>query len=210
MPLSPPAPREHLHTRRIVCEGFLRADGLWDIEAYLLDTKTYAFTNHDRGTIAPGGPLHEMRLRLTLDDAMTVRAVDAVTESGPYTMCGAITPAFKALEGLTVGPGWRRRVHELLGGVKGCTHLVELLGPMATVAFQTIWSAKGREKRARSDGAKPPAAGRPARKPGFIDGCHALASDGPIVRDHHARWYSGPTATSSSTPSSPADATKSR
>jgi len=187
MPLSPPAPRETLHTRRIVCEGFLREDGLWDIEAHLLDTKSYDFTNHERGTIKPGEPLHEMRLRLTLDDAMVVRAVEAVTEAGPFAVCGAITPAFQALVGLTVGSGWRRRVDELLGGVKGCTHLTELLGPMATVAFQTIWSRKGREKR--GDKA---ADGRPKRKPGYIDGCHALASDGPIVRDHHPAWYSGP------------------
>lgn len=190
MPLPQPANRQRLHTRRIVCEGFLREDGLWDIEAHLIDTKTYAFANNDRGTIEPGEPLHEMRLRLTLDDAMVVRGVEAVTEAGPYTVCGAITPAFKVLEGLAIGSGWRRRVHELLGGVKGCTHLVELLGPMATVAFQTLWSAKGREKRAKD---APDATGDapPPRKPAYIDGCHALASDGPIVRDHHPRWYSG-------------------
>ncbi|MEX2650615.1 MAG: DUF2889 domain-containing protein [Alphaproteobacteria bacterium] len=186
MPLSDPALRERLHTRRIVCEGFLRSDGRFDIEAHLVDTKAYPFENDERGTIAPGEPLHEMWLRLTLDDAMEVRAVEAVTDAGPFTVCGDITPAFQRLEGLKIGPGWRGRVNELLGGVKGCTHLVELLGPMATVAFQTIWSRKAREKR--GDGA----GHIPARKPGYIDGCHALASDGPIVRDHHPRWYTGP------------------
>ena len=32
MPLSPPVGRQHLHTRRITCQGFYRDDGLWDIE----------------------------------------------------------------------------------------------------------------------------------------------------------------------------------
>ncbi len=186
MPLSDPAARERLHTRRIVCEGFLRSDGRFDIEAHLVDTKAYPFENDERGAIAPGEPLHEMWLRLTLDDAMEVRAVEAVTDAGPFAVCGDITPAFQRLEGLKIGPGWRGRINELLGGVKGCTHLVELLGPMATVAFQTIWSRKAREKR--GDGAGQ----APTRKPGYIDGCHALASNGPAVRDHHPRWYTGP------------------
>ena len=33
MPLKPAAKRKHLHTRHITCEGFMRDDGLWDIEA---------------------------------------------------------------------------------------------------------------------------------------------------------------------------------
>ncbi len=189
MPLPPPADRERLHTRKIVCEGFWRQDGLWDIDAHLIDTKSYALENHDRGTLEPGTPLHEMRLRLTLDDAMVVRDIVAVTEAGPFHGCGAITPAFKALIGTEVGAGWRRRIAEALGGVKGCTHLVELLGPMATVAFQTMWSRKAREKRTAAGKAE---AAEPAGKPAYIDGCHVLASDGPVVREHHARWYTGP------------------
>jgi hypothetical protein len=189
MPLSPPSPREHLHTRDIRVEGFLRSDGLFDIEAHLLDTKTYPFENDARGTLAPGEPLHGMWLRLTLDDVLEVKGVEAATDASPFPACGDITPAFKKLEGLKVGPGWRGKVNELLGGTKGCTHLVELLGPLATVAFQTIWSRRARELRGQGDHKSSSAA---PRKPGFIDGCHALASDGPIVRDHHPRWYTGP------------------
>ena len=63
MPLSPPQPREHMHTRDITCTGYRRADGLWDIEGHLTDTKTYAFTNDERGEVPPGVPVHEMRIR---------------------------------------------------------------------------------------------------------------------------------------------------
>ncbi len=37
MPLSPPIGRQHLHTRRVVCQGFFRDDGLWDIEGRITD-----------------------------------------------------------------------------------------------------------------------------------------------------------------------------
>ncbi|WP_439578014.1 DUF2889 domain-containing protein [Elioraea sp.] len=173
MPLSPPAKREKLHDRTIVLEGFRREDGLFDIEARLTDTKTYAFSNDDRGEITPGVPLHGMLMRLTIDDEMRIVACEADTEYGPYTVCPAITPNFAALAGLRIGPGWMRAAKERVGGVKGCTHLVELLGPMATVAFQTLVVLR---RKRTVDPAKPPA---------LLNTCHAYAADGAIVA---RRW----------------------
>jgi hypothetical protein len=181
MPLSPPAPREKLHTRSIQIDGFRREDGLFDIEARLDDTKTYAFANEDRGEVRPGEKLHGMLMRLTIDEDMTVVACEANTEFGPYAVCPAITPNFARLAGLRIGPGWNRKVKEVVGGVRGCTHLVELLGPMATVAFQTLVVL--RRKKAAS------ASGPPAQ----INTCHAYAADGPLVA---RRWpdYAKPPA----------------
>ncbi|HYD97931.1 MAG TPA: DUF2889 domain-containing protein, partial [Alphaproteobacteria bacterium] len=79
MPLSAPAARRHIHTRTVTCQGFRREDGLWDIEGHMTDVKTYAFGNEWRGEIAPGEPLHDMWMRLTIDDGFTVHAVEAVT-----------------------------------------------------------------------------------------------------------------------------------
>jgi len=45
--LPPSVGREHIHTRRVVSQGYLRADGLWDIEAGIEDTKTYFARNGD-------------------------------------------------------------------------------------------------------------------------------------------------------------------
>jgi hypothetical protein len=185
MPLSPPAAREHLHTRRIECRGFRRSDGLWDIEGHITDTKTYPIANAFRGEIAPGEAIHDMWIRLTLDDDLVVRAVEAVTDAGPYRPCPAITPAFAKLKGLRIAPGWNKRVKELLGGVQGCTHLVELLGPVATVAFQTIFPVRERERRRAGD-----APGKPGRPP-HLNTCHALRTDGEVVKQHYPDHYTG-------------------
>lgn len=182
MPLPPPtAPRKPIHTRRIECNGFRRDDGLWDIEGYLVDTKAYPFENAWRGTVHPGVPIHEMWLRLTLDDDLLVHDVAAATDNSPFEICPAIVPEFRKLVGLRIGKGWYGQVKERLGGVQGCTHLVELaLGAMATAAIQTIFPARA--------AAKP----KPERKPNHLDTCHALASDGPVVRAHYPKHYTGP------------------
>jgi hypothetical protein len=40
MDLSPPVARKLLHVRSVECRGYLREDGLWDIEGSLKDVKT--------------------------------------------------------------------------------------------------------------------------------------------------------------------------
>lgn len=182
MPLSPAVPRSLLHERTIECHGYRRDDGLWDIEARLLDTKTYDFENTDRGgKVAAGEPLHEMMLRVTLDDDFIIREVEAATLAGPFSICGDIVPAFSELAGLRIGAGFTAEVRRRLGGVHGCTHIVELFGPIGTVAYQTLFSA--REGKAAAD---------PARtRPRVIDQCHALASDSPVVARLWPQFFTG-------------------
>jgi hypothetical protein len=199
MPLSPPVGRQHLHTRRVTCQGFFREDGLWDIEGRITDEKSYEHANEWRGPLKPGDFVHDMSIRLTLNDRFTIVDVDAVTDKSPYRICGNVTPDFKKLIGLRVGGGFHREVRARLGGVHGCTHIVELLGPVATTAFQTISSGKARElervHRAKSDPApQEDAPSKPRRKPYVIDTCHAWAADGPVVKRWAPDFYSGPDA----------------
>ncbi|MCR9257941.1 MAG: DUF2889 domain-containing protein [Alphaproteobacteria bacterium] len=186
MPLSAPEARELIHTREVTCRGYKRADGLWDIEGHLTDVKTYPFDNDFRGTLEPGDPIHEMWVRMTVDDRLTIVAVEAVTDKSPFAICPAITPVFEKLVGLRVGRGFKTALKERVGGVHGCTHLVELFGPLATTAFQTVFPYKSREakqaaEQARAEGREPPERPRSSRKPPHLDTCHALKSDGEIV-----------------------------
>ncbi len=189
MPLSPPAPREHIHTRVVECRGYRRADGLWDIEGHITDTKTYGFDNHFRGEIPAGTPVHDMWLRLTVDDRLEIHAVEAATEASPYAVCPNVVPNFQRLRGLRLRPGFQKQARQLLGGTEGCTHLVELLGPVATTAYQTIFPYRERQRRAEPAERRP--AGAPRRKPSLIDSCHAFASDGEVVKRFWPEFYSG-------------------
>ena len=185
MPLPEASPRKHLHTRAIHYQGYEREDGLWDIEAHMTDVKSYEFSNNWRGTVAVGEPLHEMLLRLTIDDNFEIRDVEAATENSPFKMCPDIAPNYKALIGITMGPGWRKAIRTKVGGTEGCTHLTELLFPMATVAMQTIWPVKAqRRKKTVEDQSS-------SRRPPILDTCHAWATDSPVVRDNAPKFYTG-------------------
>jgi hypothetical protein len=187
MPLSPPTAREPIHTRHVVCNGFRRADGQWDIEGHLVDTKSYAFDSQFRGTVASGEPVHQMWLRLTVDDDLIIRDAEAATDHSPFPICGGITGNFARLKGLSIRPGFHAKVRDLLGGVEGCTHLVEMLGPVATTAFQTIYPYRERLRRQR--GEAPSTA--PGRAPRLINTCHGWSSKQDVVKQLFPDSYDG-------------------
>lgn len=183
MPLSPADPRDLLHLRDIVLRGFLRADGMLDIEAELADTKTYGFPNRDRGRIEAGDRLHGMALRLTVDQTLTVRKVEAVMDATPHAVCPGVAPNFARLEGLTIGRGFLRGAMERVGGTQGCTHLRELLQQVATVAIQTMYSVRA-HKAARTGETTEDKWEIPAV---LLNSCHAYDENGPLVAAARAR-----------------------
>ena len=170
--------RELLHTRRVRYEGYKRADGLWDIEAHLTDIK-----NHDyrlkTGVRRAGQPVHSMWLRLTIDREFNVVDAAASSEAVPYPGgCETIAPAYRALVGLNLVRHFRLKANELLGGVRGCTHLTEMLAGMPTAAIQSF---AGEMKEEQDDGSKP-----------FqLDQCHALEASTETVRVWYPKWHRG-------------------
>ena len=184
MNLPPSAPRSHRHTRTITCEGFQREDGLWDIEARIVDTKTFRYREPFRGTREPGEAVHDMALRLTIDNDMVVRNIKTAMFSVPYGPCNSALPAFNGLVGKKIGAGWRRAVQECVGGIKGCTHLRELLLPAATVAFQTLgsWPEDG-------EPTPPPDPNFETERPHFVDGCKAWSADGEVVAQLYPQFH---------------------
>jgi len=182
MSLSTPSERKLTHTRVVTCQGFERPDGLWDIEGRIVDTKPYAFPNRDRGgEIKADEPLHNMSIRLTIDARLEVHDAEAVIDDSPYDYCKCVTPVVRQLIGLRIAPGWTLKSKSAMGKNRGCTHLTELLGPMATTAIQTL-SSKRPKQEANSISQK-------RKSSRFIGSCHALAADSPVVKQHWPDQY---------------------
>ena len=178
MPLSEPASRVHCHTRKIDCTGYRREDGLWDIEGHLIDTKPPGYLDRDDLEVAPETPIHDMWIRLTIDLDMLIHSAEAKTDSSPYGICAAVNPDFSALEGMTIGPGWMKKVMQKMGGALGCTHLVELLRPVATTAYQTQFE----ERRDTVDiNTRPP----------MLNTCYAFSTKNDVVRTRWPAFYTG-------------------
>lgn len=192
MPLSPPtAAREKLHTRSITVDAYKRDDGLWDLEAELIDVKTYDFPRNNGSTHEAGKPIHHMHLRVTIDEKFTITAAEAAYDAAPYgEFCASIAPDYRDLVGLNLLRRFRHAVRERFGRAAGCTHLTELAFVLPTVAIQS----RAGERRKSLDQVS---ISDPKKRPFQIDGCHALRADGPVVKKHYPKWYEAPKKASS-------------
>ena len=183
MPLSSPAARERLHLRRVSYEGFGRDDGLFDIEAHITDHKDRDY-KLAMGTRSKDIPVHNMWARVTIDRRFEVIDIEAVTDEMPYPgQCNRIGPEYKKLIGSNLLKGFRKSIADNMGGVKGCTHLSELLGYLPTAAVQTFAGIKNEADSV--DG----------KKPFQLDSCHALATNTETVRVYYPKWFVAETAT---------------
>ncbi len=182
MGLPEPAAREKKHHRKIDCEGFLRADGLWDIDVHMVDTRTYDCTYdefHRDGLIRAGEPVHDMWLRFTIDLDFLIHEVQAASDHTPFGICPRAAVSMRELAGLRIGPGWLKQARERVGTDKSCTHLMDLLGQLAATAYQTLHAAIEEREAMQPTREKPP----------ILDTCVALSSSGEVVKNLWPEFY---------------------
>lgn len=182
--------RRHLHTRSIECTGYMRDDGLWEVEAWLRDTKPFTQpAGHFRDELKPGDPVHEIGVRLAIDDSMTIHEAQAMLRATPYPTCSGVEPILQRLVGERVGPGWRELVRRKIGRIETCTHLMELLGPAVTTLYQTMSQGKDPEGRDTLEDQQ-----NSGKRPFFIGGCHSWRTDGPVVAAMFPQFATKPAA----------------
>jgi hypothetical protein len=171
--------RRLMHTRTVECNGFIRDDGLWEVEARLVDVKPFTqAADRYREELKPGDPVHDIRLRLAIDETMTIHEAEATMAATPYPTCIEVQPILQRLVGESIGKGWREVVRRKIGKLETCTHLAELLGPAVTTLFQTMSNGKDPEGRGSIDNQRDA-----VEPPFFINGCHSWRTDGPVVAE---------------------------
>jgi hypothetical protein len=168
MPLRQSGPRRELHHRVIDMRAYERHDGLYEVEGHLVDTKPFDFVRPsapDR-PVPAGEALHDMWVRITVDGDFVVRDIEAASDTTPWAICKEAESTLKVLVGERLARGWTSLVKERLRGIASCTHLMEMLLPLATTAIQAI---------------------RPLRRdvlslPDYIDTCYAFGHDREVVQ----------------------------
>lgn len=174
--------RQLKHRRNIDVQIYACGKGLWEVDARITDLRARD-TRMATGTLPAGAPIHEMLLRLVVDERFNVVAAGAETVAMPYpgdcSDCGRL---YGRLVGLNLMRGFRLGVKERLGGIQGCTHITELTQVLPTAVVQAF---AGEVIDTRGDSAE-------STQPFQIDRCHALRADGPAVKTYYPRWYRTP------------------
>ncbi len=173
--------REALHRRQIDFQGFRRSDGLFEIHGHITDRKTHAFAlpSSDR-TVPAGSPIHDMRIIIVFDAEMIIREVRTNISAYPYSPCPGGGDSLQALIGARIGRGWNNEVRNRLPACDTCTHLREMLAPLASAAFQTMTSLYAARRRDEGEGSGPPMK---------VDSCYAYGASRDLVKRLWPEFY---------------------
>ena len=187
MPLSTPIGRREVHERTIDMRVFARDDGLFDAEARLIDRKPFEFwrIKHPQPN-RPGEPLHDIAIRLTLDAALVVRAIEASSDTTPFGICKEAETTLVPLVGERIASGWSSKVKAALRGAQSCTHLMERLITMATPALQGV---RGLARERPLDDS--------LLGPGKLDSCYAYSAERAVIKTYWPEHYREPQRTPS-------------
>ena len=130
--------RQLKHRRSIEVQIYARGNGLWEVDAHISDVRSRE-TRMATGMLPAGQPIHDMLLRLVVDEQFNVLEAGAETSAMPYPgECNNYGDVYSRLVGLNLMKGFRHAVKERLGGVQGCTHITELTQVLPTAVVQAF------------------------------------------------------------------------
>jgi Protein of unknown function (DUF2889) len=180
LPLSPSASRREIHHRIIDMKAYARDDGLYDVEAHLVDRKPFDLPRIASPIPLPAGqPIHDLWVRLTVDDQFVVRDIEAVSDVTPFDVCKKAESTLRSLIGERIASGWSSKVKERLRGSASCTHLMEMLIPMATTTLQGVRALQRMNDHSMS----------PEEASTKIDSCYAYAAHRDVVLKFWPQYY---------------------
>ena len=172
--------KEEIHFRRVDMRAFRRSDGLYEVEGRVTDRKPFDFIPGGDGEVVTAtNPIHDMGLRIVYDGDLMVHDISTFMDATPYPACIGGGLALRAMIGVRIGGGWGKEVRNRLAGAHSCTHLMELLIPMATAAIQSLSPMRNTMPDRLDD------TGRPVK----IDSCYGYAETTEVVRRRWPAFY---------------------
>jgi hypothetical protein len=95
----------------------------------------------------PSGAIHHMAIRLLVNCSnLLIEDIDVDLISIPREACRETIGCLTPIKGLTITKGFTAKVKKLIGGEKGCTHLVELILAMAPATIQGYATYQSRKQ----------------------------------------------------------------
>ena len=167
---------QKIHTRRIDIATYEGGPDSIVVEGVLKDERL-ANSYRPSGEALPPGTVHHMIIRMEVrGPKLVIEDIEVEMPTVPMQECRETLESLTPIKGLPIVSGFTNRVKDLVGGAKGCAHLVALITAMASAAVQGAWAAMTSKPR-------DPATFLPGAVERIKDTCRVWRSDGPLVKD---------------------------
>ncbi len=137
-----------IHSRQIDVATYKAAVDTFIVEGVLKDERL-ADSYGPTGKLSPPGTIHHMIIRMQVKGPdLIIEDIEVEMPTLPNEFCIETIECLEPIKGMRIVSGFTSKVKNLVGGVKGCVHLVALLTAMAPAAFQGVFSGMDRKFKA--------------------------------------------------------------
>ena len=169
--------KHKIHTRQIDIASYDAGPESILVEGVLKDERL-ATSFSPTGEPTPPGTVHHMIIRMVIQaPGLVIEDIDVDMPTIPRQECLETRASLLQLKGTPIVAGFMVKIKDLMGGAKGCAHLVALLTAMAPAVVQGAWAASTRKRR-------DPATYLPETVERAKDTCRIWRSDGPLVKKY--------------------------
>ena len=165
-----------VHARDLEMRSYALDDDRLIVEGRLKDERFVSGYQWD-GEPRKEGIVHRMCVRLLIGGwPPSILDAEAEMQDIPHELCPTTLDAVKRIIGLSIISGFSEEIRKRIGGIEGCTHLVQLVMAMGPAALHGYWTQRSRKKR--------PLPGSLDELPGLttvINSCKLWREDGPLM-----------------------------
>jgi len=134
------------HTRNIGVSTYTVDSNHLVSEGRLTDVRVKDYYKFS-GEKVDGGTLHDLRLILLIRiPELVIEDLEVIIETVPRSDCQLIADSMLPVIGMPITGGFSAKVREIAGGIKGCTHLLNLIITMAPAVMQGYWAYAYQQK----------------------------------------------------------------
>jgi len=182
-----------LHTRTLSIIFLGRDDGCWRLRGDVIDLRKCGFVPMPQD-LQPAGIIHQMVLEATVDPrdgrllALATEQPHVAIEASEWSRgecCRDPAPLLQALVGEPFDADFARKLSEVFGGPRGCSHLLTLF----QLASSAVIRAVAIERESQTTTARGPSE-RFFRRTAYVDGFATAGGDielGLQLHDFHTR-----------------------
>jgi len=169
---------KRIHTRTITVTTHETGPDTLLIEGTLRDDRHAPFFSYTAGEFVDPGAVHHIVVKFTVSlPGLEITSAEAELETAPTERCRETHSVVENLVGLKIMPGFTQKTVEVLGGIKGCIHLTNLIQSMASAAVQGQWAYYSMKRDDRT-------LEMPKFDPSLIvNSCWLWREDGPHYRE---------------------------
>jgi hypothetical protein len=172
---------EKIHIRQIKVTTYDTSEDAILVEGILKDDRLQEIYR-STGENIPPDTVHHMIIRMKISRSqLTIEHIDVDMPTVPHEECRETRNSLEPVIGMRIASGFANNVKKLVGGSKGCAHLVALLVSMASAAVQGAWTAFSRNP-------KQPSGYVAKAMNAIVDTCRVWRKDGPKLEEYRKKF----------------------